>query len=54
LFAGGFSRFPPPSEEWNMELLAHFTPNEIVFSLAIYLTGVLSGVFLTWASRARR
>jgi hypothetical protein len=36
-----------------MELLAHFTPNEIVVSLAIYLTGVVSGVLLAWASRIR-
>jgi hypothetical protein len=36
-----------------MELLAHFTPNEIVVSLAIYLTGVVSGVLLAWAARIR-
>jgi hypothetical protein len=36
-----------------MELLAHFTSNEIVVSLAIYLTGILTGVVLAWASRIR-
>jgi hypothetical protein len=36
-----------------MELLAHFTSQELVVSLAIYLVGVVSGVLLAWASRVR-
>ncbi len=36
-----------------MELFAHFTSNEVIVSLAIYLTGVISGVLLAWASRVR-
>jgi hypothetical protein len=36
-----------------MELLAHFTSQELVVSLAIYLVGVISGVLLAWASRVR-
>lgn len=36
-----------------MELFAHFTSNELTVSLAIYLAGVVSGVLLAWAARAR-
>lgn len=36
-----------------MELLAHFTSNEVVVALAIYLTGIVSGVLLAWVSRVR-
>jgi hypothetical protein len=36
-----------------MELFAHFTSQELVVSLAIYLVGVVSGVLLAWASRVR-
>lgn len=36
-----------------MELLAHFTPNELAVSLGIYLTGVISGVLLAWVARMR-
>ncbi|MBW3596330.1 MAG: hypothetical protein KY475_03535 [Planctomycetes bacterium] len=36
-----------------MELLAHFTANELVVSLAIYLTGLISGVLLAWVARSR-
>ncbi len=34
-------------------LLAHLTSNEIVFSLALYLAGIVSGLLLAWASRVR-
>lgn len=36
-----------------MELLAHFTPNELAVSLGIYLIGVISGVLLAWVARVR-
>ena len=36
-----------------MELLAHFTPNELAVSLAIYLIGVISGVLLAWVAGVR-
>jgi hypothetical protein len=36
-----------------MELLAHFTPNELAVSLGIYLTGLISGVLLAWIAGVR-
>ena len=36
-----------------MALLAHLTSNETVIALGIYLMGVISGVLLAWAARAR-
>lgn len=49
---------PPSACLWRqkdllMELVAHYTSNEIVLSLAIFAAGVISGVLLAWAARAR-